>query len=159
MHLASYIKQQCRHAPAFSRHEMSELCILFRPLARQRAQGMPDAGRTREPCVQKEMHFHARKQDRAAETAGIPCAVVYGLSRALLGEPGFLPPSSADVAIRELDPSIGRSGPHAFAVRDAGARLAPSSASTASHRAYRDVRTPLLSGETGGLLDLICPTG
>src|SRR5262249_46950158 len=101
----------------------------------------------------------ARKQDRAAETAGIPCAMVYGLSRALLGEPGFLPPSSAGLIAHELDSSIGESGPYAFAVRDAGARLAPPPASTASHRNVRDVRTPLLSGETGELVELICPTG
>src|ERR1700745_787667 len=119
---------------------MSELCVLFRPLARERAQGMPDAGRTREPCVQKKCTLRTQA-DRAAETAGIPCAMVYGLSRALLGEPGFLPPSPADVVTRDLAPSIGGSGPHAFAVRDAGARLAPSPASTASHRNVRDVRT------------------
>jgi hypothetical protein len=34
------------------------------------------------------------------------------------------------------------------------------SASTASHRAFRDDREPpLLSGETGELIALICPTG
>ena len=39
-------------------------------------------------------------------------------------------------------------------------RLARASASTASHRAFRDDREPpLLSGETGELIALICPTG
>src|SRR4029077_14774290 len=34
------------------------------------------------------------------------------------------------------------------------------SASTASHRAFRDDREPpLFSGETGGVKSLICPTG
>jgi hypothetical protein len=95
--------------------------------------------------------------NRAAETAGTPCAMVYGLSRALLGEPQLSchrPPGSSP----GVDPSIGGSGPRAFAVRDAGARLAPSPASTASHRNVRDVRTPLLSGGTGELVVLICPT-
>src|ERR1043166_8975425 len=40
---------------------------------------MPDAGRTREPCVQKSVHSaHARNQ-RAAGTTGTPCAMGYGL--------------------------------------------------------------------------------
>jgi hypothetical protein len=53
-----------------------------------------------------------------AESSGIPCAMVYGLSRALPGVPGLV----ATVALRNvfarLDPSVGGSGPHAFAVRD-----------------------------------------
>jgi hypothetical protein len=40
---------------------------------------MPDAGRTREPCVQKKMHFAHASNVRAAETTGTPCAMVYGL--------------------------------------------------------------------------------
>ena len=64
------------------------------------------------------------------------------------------------LASQELDASIGASGPHDFAVRLARVRLARASASTASHRAFRDDREPpLLSGETGGFKSLICPTG
>jgi hypothetical protein len=37
---------------------------------------MPDAGRTREPCVQKNVHFAHASNDRAAGTPGIPCAMV-----------------------------------------------------------------------------------
>ena len=48
---------------------------------------------------------------------GIPCAMVYGLFRALPGDRAFLPPSPAKVAFRELDASVGASGPHGFAVR------------------------------------------
>jgi len=40
---------------------------------------MPDAGRTREPCVQKEVHFAHASNNRAAKSTGIPCAMVYGL--------------------------------------------------------------------------------
>ena len=40
---------------------------------------MPDAGRTREPCVQKEVHFAHASNDRAADTTGTPCAMGYGL--------------------------------------------------------------------------------
>ena len=51
---------------------------------------MPDAGRTRSSCVQKEMHFAHASNDRAAETTGIPRAMVLRLIRGLLGAPGFL---------------------------------------------------------------------
>jgi len=40
---------------------------------------MPDAGRTREPCVQRKVHFAHASNNRAARTTGIPCAMVYGL--------------------------------------------------------------------------------
>ena len=36
---------------------------------------MPDAGRTREPCVQRTVHFAHASNDRAAGTTGIPCAM------------------------------------------------------------------------------------
>ena len=45
----------------------------------KRAQGMPDAGRTREPCVQRKVHFAHASNNRAAKSTGIPCAMVYGL--------------------------------------------------------------------------------
>ena len=48
-------------------------------LSIERAQGVPDAGRTREPCVQREVHFAHASNDRAAGTTGTPCAMVYGL--------------------------------------------------------------------------------
>jgi len=48
---------------------------------------------------------------------GIPCAMGYGLWRALPGVPGLLAPVAREF-VHELDPSVGRSGPHAFAVRD-----------------------------------------
>src|SRR6267154_4087947 len=40
-----------------------------------------------------------------------------GFLRALPGDRACLPPSSAKVAFRELDTSVGVSGPHDFAVR------------------------------------------
>jgi len=44
-------------------------------LEMKRAQGMPDAGRTREPCVQRKLHFTHASSNRAAGTAGIPRAI------------------------------------------------------------------------------------
>src|ERR1700686_3146883 len=59
--------------------------------------------------------------------------MVYGLYRALPGEPGFLATVAPEkLASQELDTSVGVSGPHAFSVRKkAPSSLAPL-ASTAS---------------------------
>ena len=38
---------------------------------------MPDAGRTREPCVQKDVHFAHASNDRYRRNTGIPCAMVF----------------------------------------------------------------------------------
>src|ERR1700676_2144000 len=46
-----------------------------------------------------------------------PAQWFYGLFRALPGDRALLPPSPAEVAFRELDASVGASGPHVFAVR------------------------------------------
>jgi len=67
--------------------------------------------------VQKKVHFAHASNDRAAGTAGIPCAMGYGLYVISSVRRAFWPPSLAEIIIRELDPSIGGSGPHDFAVR------------------------------------------
>jgi hypothetical protein len=79
--------------------------------------------------------------------AGFPCAVVYGLLRALPGDRACLPPSPSRSLLREsLNASVGAPGPHDFAVREIGVRLSPSPASTASRRNVRDVRNAPLIG-------------
>ena len=146
--------------PAFSRHEVSELCILSRPRSTQRAQGTPDAGRTREPCVQRKVHFAHASNDRAAGQSGVPCAVVYGLLRALPGDRAFFvtvtPEKSSS---HELDASIGAPGPHDFAVRDIRRSSPPSSRPPHPTARIVTCATPLVSGETGEFVQLICPTG
>ena len=50
--------------------------------------------------------------------------MVYGLYRALPGEPGFLATVTPEkLASQELDTSVGVSGPHVFAVRKLRPRL------------------------------------
>src|SRR6202521_2726201 len=61
--------------------------------------------------------------------------MVYGLFRALPGDRAFLPPSPAKVAFRELDASVGASGPHVFAVRRHALSSAAPPTSTASRPA------------------------
>ena len=60
-----------------------------------------------------------------------PAQWFYGLLRALPGDRAFLPPSPAKVTFRQLDTSVGASGPHDFAVREQAVRQR-AAASTAS---------------------------
>jgi len=83
----------------------------------QRAQGMPDAGRTREPCVQKNALLRTQETTGQPRQSGIPCAMVLRLIRDLLGVPGLLASVACRFVTCRLDPSVGGSGPHDFAVR------------------------------------------
>jgi hypothetical protein len=93
--------------------------------------------------------------------SGFPCAVVYGLFRALPGDRALLSPSSArSFASHELDTSVGASGPHGFTVRHSSIRHSPPSRPPHPHRTFVTIASrPLSSGETGGFKALICPTG
>jgi hypothetical protein len=70
----------------------------------------PAALRANEESTQASHH-------RYAETSGIPCTTVYGLWRALPGVPGLIAPVTLRNVLAKLDLSVGRPGPHAFAVR------------------------------------------
>src|SRR6202012_5597420 len=54
-----------------------------------------------------------------------PARWCYGLLRALPGDRAFLPPSPSKRLLRELDASVGASGPHAFAVHTCFFRPSP----------------------------------
>ena len=70
--------------------------------------------------MHKKTHTSIQVQRRQS---GFPCAMVYGLLRALPGERLFLPPSPLRrFASQELDASTAASGPHDFAVRSSHAR-------------------------------------
>src|ERR1700690_2166624 len=72
-----------------------------------------------------------------------------GFLRALPGDRAFLPPSPAESS-RELDASVGASGPHDFTVRLKCIRHS-TKASTASRSNVRDDRdTPPHMGRDGG---------
>jgi hypothetical protein len=64
----------------------------------------------------------ATKKTTSARSTGIPCAMVYGLYRALPGDRAFLPSSSARSS-RDLSFSVGTPGPRDFAVRAGHVRL------------------------------------
>jgi hypothetical protein len=73
---------------------------------------MPGAGSTHGPLATKKAggSYH-----RYAERSGIPCAMAYGLWRALPGVPGFDGPRHVAKRLAKLDLSVARPGPHAFA--------------------------------------------
>jgi hypothetical protein len=73
---------------------------------------------------------HGEGTTGSAGSSGIPCAMVYGLYRALPGDRALLPPSRARSSCA-LDTSVGVSGPHDFTVRADDAR--PASSSRPSH--------------------------
>src|SRR5579871_5506077 len=84
---------------------------------------MPDAGRTREPCVLNKLHIAHASNDRFSRNTGIPRAMV--LTAASCSPRCTGPDSHRRLALvtPRLDPSVGGSGPHDLAVRIARARL------------------------------------
>ena len=87
-------------------------------LESQRAQGMPDAGRTREPCVQKSVHSAHARNHRAAATTGTPCAMVLTAAPRSPRCTGLFSHRRPRQSSRRLDPSVGGTGPHGLTVRE-----------------------------------------
>ena len=110
-------------ASAFSRRDGARALRRLPPSIRTR--GRRESRVRAAPAVScanmhKKTHTSIQVQRRHP---GLPCAMVYGLLRALTGDRAFLPPSSArSFASRELDTSVGVSGPHGFTVRSSHAR-------------------------------------
>jgi hypothetical protein len=69
-----------------------------------------------QPCVQNKTNTQASVTTGTPKHSGIPCAMVLRLIRDLPGVPGLLAPVAREF-VHELDPSVGGSGPHDFAVR------------------------------------------
>src|ERR1700736_2395828 len=88
-------------------------------------EGAGNAGRPMRPIAACAMIVveRTRVSQVTPESPGIPRAMVYGLYRALPGEPGFLATVAPEkLASQELDTSVEVSGPHDFAVRLSAAR-------------------------------------
>src|SRR5690242_14315026 len=90
------------------------------------------------PMARQQQEKLAAVTTGSAGSSGIPCATVLRLIRALLGDRAFLPPSPR-VSYAKLDLSVGRPGPHDFAVRADDARRA--SPPRPSHPASTSVTT------------------
>jgi hypothetical protein len=114
-----------RYTPPPSRGALAPgLCIFLR-LEKQRAQGKPGARCTRSLawCVKNTRVSH----HRFTGTPGLPCAMVLTAYFALSPVTGLSchrRPQEAckKLASRELDASVGASGPHDFAVRISAVR-------------------------------------
>ncbi len=128
------------HASAFSRRDPPEFCIIFHPPRKQRAQGKPGADRTR-GSVQKSTGVGPQVQP---DQSGFPCAMVYGLLRALPGDRALLSPSPPrSLLLKDLTPASGRQD-HTTSPSASALFVNSASASTASHRNVRDDREPPL---------------
>jgi hypothetical protein len=118
-------------------------------LKRQRAQGKPGA-------QQAPAASHANKKRTSVVATGspkqsdLPCAMVYGLFRALPGDRAFLPPSLADRSA-SLTPASGRQD-HTALPSAVGAFVSCAAASIASCTNVRDDReAPLLRVQDAGI--------
>jgi hypothetical protein len=117
-----------RCASAFSRRGAPEFCVDCHPLKKR---GRRESRMRAAPAVScANMHNkNAHEHTGSAEAIRLSLRNGFnGLFRALPGDRAFLPPSPArNFVSRELDASVGASGPHGFAVRDNSVRhLLPS---------------------------------
>ena len=138
------------YVATFSRRIASELCQTSRPPQMPRAQGRP-GGRCTRSSRAKGICASAKTQGTGGDHTGLPCAVVYGLWRALPGEPCRLPPSAHDALLASSAQrrAFGAPGPHAFAVRE-GSRTSDSTfTSTAFRTTFVTTRTSLVPARNG----------
>jgi len=111
-----------KHSFAISRRNRPEVCQKIPYPLDQRAQGIPGAGApaaARVVVVSTRVSHH----EYTGITRHSPRNGFNGFLRALPGDRACLPPSLA-FRFRQLDTSVGASGPHDFAVRIGIARLA-----------------------------------
>jgi hypothetical protein len=126
----------------------ARVVVCFPPSKIKRAQGKPGACCTR--GLMRNVHRKcAHEHTGQRRHSGFPCAMVYGLLRALPGERALLPPSLADHST-SLTPASRcqdhTSSPSTSATRVNSQLPRPPHL----HRAFVTCATPLLPGETGG---------
>ena len=132
------------HSFAVSRRVSPEFCQFPRPL---RKEGAGNAGRPMRPiaaCARDSGRAHTSFRSHR-KSPGIPRAMVLRLISCSPRRPAFLPPSPAE-CFRQLDASVGASGPHDFAVRIMRPSSIAPSASTASRPAFVTMRNAPLCG-------------
>jgi hypothetical protein len=114
------------HTSAFPRHENVRVMHRPRALEKKRAQGMPGAGRTREPCVQRKCTLRTQATTGEPGHPALPAQWCYGLYVLSSVHRACWPPSRCP-RLAALDPSVGGPGRHDFAVRLDPARRASQS--------------------------------
>ena len=157
MGIASLHPSYDRHSFAISRRVAPEVFHFVSPPQKQRAQGRPGARCTRGLVCKVRKQKRTRAYRFSGEHPAFPAQWLYGLLRALPGERLFCHRRHAESGLRNLTPAPRRqdhtTSPYA--------RATLVSRSSRVHRIsprVRDVRTPLSSGETGGIKPVICPT-
>ena len=93
----------------------------------------------------KRTEEYAHEHTGSAEASGLPCAMVYGLLRALPGERLSCHRRSTSCPLK-LDASTAASEPHDFAVRDRPPSSVMATTSIASHRAFVTIASAPLAG-------------
>ena len=123
------------------------------PLLDERAQGRPGARWHPWALARKSRAESAKTTGDGGEHSGLPCAMVYSLFRALLGEP--VPVchrqlAQAFGASAKLGASVGAPGPHDFAVRKSRCSSVSAFTSTASRLTFVTIAiAPLQSRRDG----------
>jgi hypothetical protein len=147
-----------RYASAFPRRDTPELCVDFRP-RRKRAQGRPGARCTRGPVCNCYWVKRTRAYRFSGGNPAFPAQWFYGLYRALPGEPSSFATVTSQISPQSLAPASGARTTRLHRPLESRSSVA-TFASTASHRTFVTTRDPpLSSGETGGFVEMICPTG
>ena len=149
-----------RHTPASPRRNAPEGCFDCHPLKNKRVQGRPGARCTRGlACncfIGKNAHEHTGSAEAIRPSLRNGFTAYFALSpvsRALL------PPSLRRSSPQSLAPASGARTTRLHRPLESRSSVA-TFASTASHRTFVTTRDPpLSSGETGGAIEMICPTG
>jgi hypothetical protein len=110
----------------------------------RRGQGRPGGRCTRGPRAKRLREVRVDHRYRR-DQPGLPCAMVYGLLRALPGEPAFATVALRSISSAGLSACMGAPGPHDFAVRERCRSSVGTSASTAFRSTFVTTRTPLAS--------------
>ena len=159
-HLQRQRRSRCagmmgRHTVAFSRRDAPEVFKIIRP-QNERAQGRPGARCTRGLACNVHKEVRTRAYRFSGSIPAFPAQWLYGLLRALPGERASchrhrrIPSANLTPPPRRQDHTTSPYASCAFVLRAFRVHRIPPR--------VRDVRTPLLSGETGGIMPLICPT-
>src|SRR5207248_5542665 len=140
------------HATAFPRHEMPEFCFSRAPSKREGA-GKAGCSASTRSLARKQKKRTSVVTTGSPKQSGLPCAMVYGLFRALLGDRAFLPPSlRGNRSPPNLTPASGRQDHTALPSALGFARLAKAKASIASRPTFVTMANAPLLGETAKVL-------
>src|SRR5579863_2130007 len=154
----SIVKQPKAHARALAAPDAPELCI---PLREQRAQETPGVQPHPRPRVRNEKAHEQSHHRFQPGSPGVSCAMVLTAYSALsLVSRACCHHRRRDAEHhRQLDASVGASGPHGFAVRRRRCSSLSTEASIASRPTFVTMANVPLSDETREAVGAICPTG